>query len=549
MTDVTADNFQTLRPVVEDLIANCSFMSIDTEFTGLTVSKETENSLFDSVDERYQKIRNNVRKFTILQCGLAVFVSDKNRQANAYTVHCFNFNVFMRGNSAVEECFLVQPSAVEFLVQNAFNFQTVFSRGIPYLNHDQEAGFVEELKNRHERSSKSAIQLSSLCDEDRKELDSLLSACKTQVSSEEKWSKFHLPYKGGLPAYMVCQYLMSELPSVTCTSSGSDTLTVQPTPEAVLTQMKTAKTEHTVDINKELEAAIGFGHIFRCMVKSKKPLVGHNMLLDLAFLYQKFYRSLPESYSTFKRELHQLFPVVIDTKRLCFSLRNVLSECGGNLLFKTHLEGLYTTIASKKTAYMKLNAPVVSHAKEQMKYKNKTTYFHEAAFDAYACGFVFLRMAHMAVSQGVKMTQPLPFSEYILKLSSHFNFIHVIKGPIYALNLAGEDPPSPRPPWLVVRHRFNSHLTNREALSLIQCFKGLDYKEIGQGRNWCLWAAAPTTGMASDMCSLGVHPQLKVRWYSWWLDTPTGWRITRLTAIGSLVIMGLVGWLFNILTK
>jgi hypothetical protein len=51
---------------------------------------------------------------------------------------------------------------------------------------------------------------------------------------------------------------------------------------------------------------------------------------------------------------------------------------------------------------MKLNAPVVSHAKEQMKYKNKTTYFHEAAFDAYACGFVFLRMAHMAVSQGVK---------------------------------------------------------------------------------------------------------------------------------------------------
>ena len=47
------------------------------------------------------------------------------------------------------------------------------------------------------------------------------------------------------------------------------------------------------------------------------------MLLDLAFMFQKFHRDLPPSYCQFKEELHQMFPMIIDTKRLCFSLRQV----------------------------------------------------------------------------------------------------------------------------------------------------------------------------------------------------------------------------------
>ena len=54
-----------------------------------------------------------------------------------------------------------------------------------------------------------------------------------------------------------------------------------------------------------------------------QPLVGHNMLLDLAYMFQKFHHDLPPSYCQFKEELHQMFPIIIDTKQLCFSLRQV----------------------------------------------------------------------------------------------------------------------------------------------------------------------------------------------------------------------------------
>ena len=40
-------------------------------------------------------------------------------------------------------------------------------------------------------------------------------------------------------------------------------------------------------------------------------------------MFQKFHRNLPPSYHQFKEELHQMFPVIVDTKCLCFSLRQV----------------------------------------------------------------------------------------------------------------------------------------------------------------------------------------------------------------------------------
>ena len=41
---------------------------------------------------------------------------------------------------------------------------------------------------------------------------------------------------------------------------------------------------------KEAEFAkdVGFHHIFRMMVDSKKPLVGHNLLFDLMFMMTAF---------------------------------------------------------------------------------------------------------------------------------------------------------------------------------------------------------------------------------------------------------------------
>lgn len=53
----------------------------------------------------------------------------------------------------------------------------------------------------------------------------------------------------------------------------------------------------------------GFRRVIDYMCKSRKPLVGHNMFLDLCYFYNYFLAPLPENLQEFKDTLLNAFPM------------------------------------------------------------------------------------------------------------------------------------------------------------------------------------------------------------------------------------------------
>lgn len=157
MSEIDKENLAASFPIVCDAISRSDFVGIDTEFTGLIAHENGKLEYLDDVETRYQKIRQSAAAFAVLQVGLACF-SWSSEQGNdtpengQYSSKVFNFYVFQRFDDSIgfelkkairsleseKHNFMFQSSSLSFLADNDFDFNRCFSKGIPYMNLDQE---------------------------------------------------------------------------------------------------------------------------------------------------------------------------------------------------------------------------------------------------------------------------------------------------------------------------------------------------------------------------------------------------------------------------
>lgn len=70
---------------------------------------------------------------------------------------------------------------------------------------------------------------------------------------------------------------------------------------------------------------LGFSQIIALLADSQKPIVGHNIFLDTVLLHNQFIGPLPNQYSEFKKNIHNMFPNLYDTKYISHEMGKKLS--------------------------------------------------------------------------------------------------------------------------------------------------------------------------------------------------------------------------------
>jgi hypothetical protein len=127
------------------------------------------------------------------------------------------------------------------------------------------------------------------------------------------------------------------------------------------------------------------------LIKAKKPLIGHNMLYDVLYLYQQFVADLPDTFLEFREKWVSLFPMTFDTKVLTSNSGHFHRTDLGKAYEKCSLDGKMKASNCKvqfdeNQGFLRYGSPAA-----QKEERLQEAFYHEAAYDAYMTGFVFIQ--------------------------------------------------------------------------------------------------------------------------------------------------------------
>uniref|UniRef100_A0A7I4YY32 Poly(A)-specific ribonuclease n=1 Tax=Haemonchus contortus TaxID=6289 RepID=A0A7I4YY32_HAECO len=473
--------------------------AIDCEFLGLpSAINECASSLFDTPSDRYKKLRDAVCRFPPCQLGLVCY--QEGDEGATYRADAFCITLFKR---IPPKEFSISTPAVNFLAEHKFDFNKFVSYGVNYCNHRELADLKSQIT-----TGNIDLELLGTDFEDRMRLIKMrilleieergVSDCHSSVSKtatqlrrpliinlyhgevedfdqgDAVWDRPVSPLEEAVMLYS----LYEEYPDLEFQLDCERTLLYVGKQPLMFGRIATSNRGQVLD--NILTEISGVSQIFQHLSVWKPPLIGHNCLLDLMYIYNCFEDDLPESYCMWKMRLHEKFPFVIDTKFLAESLGEALCTHGVTDFSLTTLanffnlngrekshgqkNGTCSTAAKKKTSEMKQSIsealPLsislnINGVRTQSLFKVQGDY-HNAAFDAIVTGVVFVALAHVYVVIRCSDVDDKPRSLWRLLISCREEVANKI--PISMIdarfcNMEGEDLSGSRPGTVEVRLR------------------------------------------------------------------------------------------------
>ncbi|KAJ3643617.1 hypothetical protein Zmor_026318 [Zophobas morio] len=531
MCEITKNNFKEKFPDIKKSLQKAKFISLDLEFSALEPLQAPR--LFDNNKERYAKLRKNLLNVVPVQVGITVFHFDNT--TDDYFGDMYTFYVAPPAFLVIDKPFFFQASTTKFLCLHNFDFNKFAYLGIPYLNNEEERILREKLasgdlfgENCFLRSEfndvvKTYVPIVS------KWYNSSTVGNFLEIPDLKKYEQFHEII------YFMHKHLRSRFPNLWTYEKNGCFCVKKVSVEELEVFRKNCKLNEDI-----LNDLIGFKHVFNLLVTLRKPIIGHNVLQDLMIIINNFHSPLPDSYSQFKALTHNLFPTIFDTKNVYYELRSTIPK--EKLPEDTDLKSLFNYFKDGLGRHLVVNSTAIESNIDQQ----KVDHYHDAGWDSYCTGYIFLRMAHFKIAKNYPKHKKFVTNELIAAVMEYKNRVNVIRGASSHIRIDGEDPTSNRPPWLIVESLKNEPLDVSDLMSTLSSYGSVDIKKFSSSGNRVL-VAVDNYRAARDISKvLKTHQKFQVRQYNAFRHSP----LAQVVLLSAVTISGtLLLWLTHRMSK
>ncbi|XP_050534815.1 pre-piRNA 3'-exonuclease trimmer-like isoform X2 [Daktulosphaira vitifoliae] len=381
MSEIIYSNFYDELPVIESMLRSSAFVCIDMEFSKLHDDNAVPFTFFDTLEDRYQKLRLKVSDITCIQLGLSFFIYDVKHKT--FDASSYSFYTFPQSYLKYDNIIKFQTSCVEFLCRHKFDFNKLFHHSIPYLTNTQEIDIQvlisddnildDHFKNNVFRSVKEELieQLKSVNEwyDGAKEGDYLLLK-KYECNSP-------------LFTYLLLHYIKKKHQNV-CLKEEHQYINIT----KMSFSEKSFQKNDAYYKKKFYTKILGIKYLLNLLSELKKPLIGHNCAMDILILCNQFFKPLPNNLKDYQSFVSNTFGPIYDTKLMCKEFRRLLPK-------NVNWDG-----SSLSEIYLFLKDGDAKIYSDSLFIKQSTEEFedlklHHAGWDAYYTGYCFIKIVYI----------------------------------------------------------------------------------------------------------------------------------------------------------
>ncbi|XP_045474720.1 pre-piRNA 3'-exonuclease trimmer-like [Harmonia axyridis] len=508
MSEIDSSTFKQNFEDIKSNIKAAKFIGIDLEFSALNPLSNYAPSLFDTPKQRYHKLKKNVENSIPLQIGLTAFKFDAD--ANHYVGKAYTFYVKPALFSHVNRYFHFETSSIEFLAFHNFDFNKCFLKGIPYMSRIQEEDLRRKLKNNeiYETNMNFMGEIRSCLDNVSKIVNEWYETAT--IGDILLLDDFSSRYQTDIE-FKFCFHKFIRRNFSDIWIFPHRILTLNRVDAKELNELNDEN-----DFNEEIiDSLLGFGKVYKLLVSLKKPIIGHNALMDVLILLTNFEGNLPDKYDDFKKLSTKLFPIIFDTKHIYYNIQRKNPEekrCNN-----TDLKSLYEFFSDGVGRHLtKMDSTSIQIEGD----KELIGKYHNAGWDAFCAGYIFIRLAFSEMCQKHPSGKIFMPTEYLRGMSQYNNCLNVIRCSVNHINLNGEDPPSIRPPYYVIEPQGNKKLDFMELTSALSAFGSIEIKPMSWKNSKALIAVDNYSSAKSMIREFNKTKKFKVQEYSFIRHSP-----------------------------